>query len=126
MSPAERHGFTCSRTHPHIPVPCLWTSCTCSQGETKLDALFVTKRRSYTAAAVVVNDGANHKVAGSLVLLFKEVVASQVNVGAAVDVSPIMTLATSQILLSPTAGTGAYSRTTRILTAVGWVVVPLR
>ncbi len=73
-----------------------------------------------------MNDGANHKVAGSLVLLFKEVVASQVNVGAAVDVSPIMTLATSQILLSPTAGTGAYSRTTRILTAVGWVVVPLR
>ena len=72
----------------------------------------------------VVNIGANRKVAGSLVLLFKEVVESRVSVavsnGAVIDETrpnhdighdPDFAFATAL------AGTGAYFRSTRILTA---------
>ena len=52
---------------------------------------------------VVVNVGAYHELPGSLVLLFKVVVESQVSVGASngavVDANQIMTLGTSQISL---------------------------
>ena len=52
-----------------------------------------------------MNVGANHIVAGSMVLLFKEVVEPRVGVGvskgAVVDVSPIMTSGASQISLFP-------------------------
>ncbi|SRR5258706_8515189 len=51
---------------------------------------------------VVVNIGANHKVAGSLVLLFEEVVASHVGVGGLQrgprHVSRIMTLGASRFV----------------------------
>ena len=54
---------------------------------------------------VVVNVGANHKVASPLVLRFKEVEETQVSVGfsngAVVDVSKMMTLGTSQISFLP-------------------------
>ena len=52
---------------------------------------------------LVASIGTNHKVAGSLVLLFEEVVESLVNVwvsnGSIVDISPIVTLGASQISL---------------------------
>ena len=72
-----------------------------------------------------MNIGANHKVAGSLILLFKEVVESRVSVGvsngAVIDAAkpnhdighvPDFALATTL------AGTEAYFRSTRTLTGL--------
>ena len=81
----------------------------------------------------VVNVGTNHKVAGSLVLLYKEVVESRVSVGVSngavideakrdhdIGYTPNFAFATALV------GTGAYFRSTRTLTAVGWAAIPLR
>ena len=71
------------------------------------------------------------KVAGSLVLLFKEVVESQVSVGvssgAVVNVRTIVTLGIPDFALATAlAGSRAYLRSTSILnslTDVGWVAI---
>ena len=78
-----------------------------------------------------MNVGVNHKVAGSLVLLFKEVVGSRFSVGVANgvvideakpnhDIGHVPYFAFTTVL----AGTGAYIQSTRILTAIGWVAIP--
>ena len=84
---------------------------------------------------VVVNVAVNHKVVGSLILLFKEVVESHVSVGVSTravifeakpnhDIGHIPDVALATAL----AGTGAYfqSTTTLTLTAVGCVAILLR
>ena len=73
---------------------------------------------------VAVNVGGNLKVAGSLVLLFVE---SQVQGGRRRckpnhDIGHVPDFALATAL----AGTGARFRSTRILTAVGWVAIPIR
>ena len=82
---------------------------------------------------VVVNVGVNPKVAGSLVLLFKEVVESHVGVGvtnraSSMKPSPIMGLGhVPDFALSiALAGTRAYFQYARTLTDVGCVAIPLR
>ena len=81
----------------------------------------------------VANVGVNHKVAGSLVLLFKEVIESHVSVGVSNgagideakpnhDMGPVPDFALASVL----AGTGAHFRSTRTLADVGWVAIPLR
>ena len=81
---------------------------------------------------VVAIVDANHKVAGSLVLIFREDVGSQVSVGVtngavideakpSHDIGHISDFALATALAS----TGAYLRSTRTLTAVDWVAIPL-
>ena len=81
---------------------------------------------------VVVNVAVSNKVAGSLVLLFKEVVESHVSVGvsngAVIEAKPNHDIGhvPDFALATALAGTGAYFQYTRTLAAVGWVAIPLR
>ena len=78
-----------------------------------------------------MNVGANHNVAGSLALLFGEVVESRVSVGVSngavrckpnhdIGRVPDFSLATALV------GTGKYFQSARTLIAIGWVAIPLR